>query len=148
MVQRHAYTIPRDADPDRRAYPTAERLPASAWTRPAVTLCNEDSYSNAEIFSHAFKNLGRGKLVGTPTFGAVISTGGTTLINGAHVRLPLRGWYVAGSGLNMELNGAVPDVVVEQPPAEDRSATEDTQLRRAVDVLLDELATDPRRDAW
>ncbi len=148
MVQRHAYTIPRDSDPDQRAYPTAERLPTSAWTRPAVTLCNEDSYSNAEIFSHAFKSLGRGKLVGMPTFGAVISTGGTTLINGAHVRLPLRGWYVADSGLNMELNGAIPDVVVEQPPSEDRSATEDTQLRRAVDVLLGELATDPRRDAW
>jgi len=148
MVQRHAYTVPRDADPDQRAYPTAERLPASAWTRPAVTLCNEDSYSNAEIFTHAFKTLGRGKVVGMPTFGAVISTGGTTLINGAHVRLPLRGWYVAESGLNMELNGAVPDVVVEQPPAEDRSATEDTQLRRAVEVLLGELATDPRRDAW
>ena len=70
------------------------------------------------------------------------------MINGAHVRLPLRGWYVAGSGVNMELNGAIPDVVVEQPPAEDRSAIEDTQLRRAVDVLLGELATDPRRDAW
>ena len=113
-----------------------------------MTLCNEDSYSNAEIFSHAFKTLGRGKLVGTPTFGAVISTGGTTMINGAHVRLPLRGWYVAGSGVNMELNGAVPDVVVEQPPAEDRPATGSRGFRRPVDVLLSELATDPRRDAW
>ncbi len=148
MVQRHAYTVPRDSDADQRAYPTAERLPFSAWTRPAVTLCNEDSYSNAEIFSHAFKTLDRGKLVGMPTFGAVISTGGTTMINGAHVRLPMRGWFVADSGVNMELNGAVPDVVVAQPPAEDRSATEDTQLARAVEVLMAELATDPRRDAW
>mgnify|MGYP000385056635 CR=1 FL=1 len=44
------------------------------WTRPAAVLCNEESYSNAEIFSWAFQTLGRGPLVGSPTFGAVIGT--------------------------------------------------------------------------
>jgi tricorn protease len=148
MVQRHAYTVPRGSDPTQRAYPTAERLPMAAWTRPALTICNEESYSNAEIFSHAFKTLERGKVLGRPTFGAVISTGGTTLMNGNWVRLPMRGWYVANTGVNMELNGAMPDVEVFQPPAEDRSVTTDTQLREAVDVLLSELETDPRRGAW
>jgi len=148
MVQRHAYTIPRDADPTQRAYPTAERLPLSAWTKPALTICNEESYSNAEIFSHAFKTLGRGKVLGVQTFGAVISTGGTAMMGGGYVRLPLRGWYVASNGVNMELNGAIPDIVVAQPPEEDRSASSDTQLREAVDVLLEGLITDPRRSAW
>jgi tricorn protease len=149
MVQRHAYTVPRDADPERRAYPTAERLPlGTAWTRPAVALCNEDSYSNAEIFSHAFKTLDRGPLVGSPTFGAVISTSGTTLLDGNWLRLPMRGWYVAGSGVNMELNGAQPDVIIWQPPTEDGSADTDTQLERAVAVLLDDLKTDPRTGSW
>jgi tricorn protease len=148
MVQRHAYTVPRGSDPDRRAYPTAERLPLMAWTRPAVTLCNEQSYSNAEIFSYAFQTLGRGTLVGRPTFGAVISTGGTRMMNGAWVRLPRRGWYVAGTGVNMENNGAVPDVEVVQPPDQDRSAILDDQLQRAVEVLLDEIPSDPRRGAW
>jgi len=147
MVKRHAYTIPRDSDPSIRAYPQG-RLPLSAWTRPAVAICNQDSYSNAEIFSHAFKSLQRGPLVGAPTFGAVISTGGMRTLDGALVRLPFRGWYVAPSKMNMENNPAVPDVVVWQPPAEDRSKTEDTQLRKAVEVLLDNLATDPRAGAW
>ncbi len=147
MVQRHAYTVPRDGDPSIRAYPQS-RLPLAAWTRPAVTLCDEESYSNAEIFSHAFKSLERGKLVGTPTFGAVISTGGTRTLDGALVRLPGRGWFVAPTGVNMEHNGAVPDVLVTQPPTEDRSATEDTQLRRAVNVLLADLESDPRTGAW
>ena len=147
MVQRHAYTVPRDADPDIRAYPQG-RLPLAAWTRPAAALCNEDSYSNAEIFSHAFKSLDRGPLVGWPTFGAVISTGGTRLLNGAWVRLPFRGWFVAPTGVNMELNGAVPDVLVAHPPAEDSSAVNDTQLARAVEVLLADLETDPRTGAW
>ncbi|MCB1035747.1 MAG: PD40 domain-containing protein, partial [Acidobacteria bacterium] len=146
-VERHARTVPRGADPSIAAYPQS-RLPLAAWTRPAVTVCDQDSYSNAEIFSHAFKTLKRGKLVGVPTFGAVISTGGTRLVNGAFVRQPFRGWYVAGSDLNMELNGAVPDVLVAQPPLEDLSATSDDQLEEAVAVLLEELETDPRAGAW
>jgi len=147
MVKRHAYTIPRDSDPTIRAYPQS-RLPLSAWTRPAVAVCNQDSYSNAEIFSHAFKSLQRGTLVGAPTFGAVISTGGMRTLDGALVRLPFRGWYVAPTGMNMENNPAMPDVVVWQSPAVDRSKTEDTQLRKAVDVLLADLKADPRTGAW
>jgi tricorn protease len=111
-------------------------------------LCNEQSYSNAEIFSYAFQSLERGPVVGWPTFGAVISTGGTRTLDGATVRLPGRGWFVAKTGVNMENNGAVPDVLVAQPPAEDRSATEDTQLRRAVEVLLADLESDPRTGTW
>jgi tricorn protease len=146
-VRRHAFTIPRDAPATTRAYPQG-RLPLAAWTRPALTLCNSDSYSNAEIFSHAFKTLHRGPLVGTPTFGAVISTGGQALLNGGFVRLPTRGWYVATTGINMEHHGAVPDVIVAEPPAEDTSNNTDTQLARAVKVLLDDIGTDPRRADW
>ncbi|MCH9650387.1 MAG: PDZ domain-containing protein [Deltaproteobacteria bacterium] len=146
-VRRHARTVARGADPQVKAYPQG-RLPLAAWTKPAVALCDQDSYSNAEIFSHAFKNLDRGPLVGTPTFGAVISTGGTSLINGGFVRLPFRGWYVAKDDLNMELNGAIPDVLVEFPPEEDLSPTADTQLEKSVQVLLSGLKEDPRYGAW
>ncbi|NOZ93763.1 MAG: peptidase S41 [Acidobacteria bacterium] len=146
-VRRHAYTLPRGGNPRIKAYPQG-RLPLAAWTRPAAALCNEDSYSNAEIFSHAFKTLDRGPLVGSPTFGAVISTGGMYTLNGALVRLPSRGWYVAGSGINMEHHGAVPDVIVWQPPAEDTSADTDTQLAKAVQVLLKDIPNDPRRGMW
>ena len=146
-VERHAYTIPRGAPASTRDYPQS-RLPLAAWTRPAMTICNEDSYSNAEIFSWAFSTLDRGLLVGMPTFGAVISTGGTRLINGALVRLPMRGWYVASDGTNMELNGAQPDIVVEQPPSEDFSKDSDTQLARAVEAFLEGIEEDPRYGAW
>lgn len=147
-VRRHAWTVPRDADTDTRAYPTSERLPVAAWTRPAATLCNEESYSNAEIFSHAFKTLERGPLVGWPTFGAVISTGPHRLLDGARWRIPNRGWFVALSGENMEHHGAVPDVIVAQPPDEDYATDRDDQLQKAVEVLLADLATDPRTGSW
>jgi len=37
---------------------------------------------------------------------------------------------------------------VAQPPSEDLSASEDTQLRRVVDVLLADLESDSRTGAW
>jgi len=147
-VRRHAWTVPRGADPLVKAYPDAERLPLPTWTRPAVALCDQNSYSNAEIFSWAFQTLGRGKVVGTPTFGAVISTGGAMLVDGSFVRLPGRGWFVAGKGINEENHGCIPDVVVEQPPQQDFSATEDTQLAKAVETLLAALPADPDDLPW
>ena len=142
-VRRHAYTIPRGATDDlqqnhenfRGHYPFGERLPYAAWTKSVATLANENSYSNAEIFSHAFKNLDHGPLVGQPTFGAVISTGGLRLIDGSFVRMPFRAWYVYQTDENMEHGPARPDIRVQNPPAV-KSEGEDPQLRRAVEVLL------------
>ncbi len=147
-VRRHAWTVPRGADPKAKAYPDAERLPMPAWTRPALTLCDQDSYSNAEIFSWAFQTLKRGSVVGTPTFGAVISTDAATLVDGSMVRLPGRGWYVAGSGINEENHAVVPDVVVEQPPQDDLAPDRDVQLARSVEVLLSQLPADPSALPW
>jgi tricorn protease len=145
-VRQHAYTVPRGAASDlekeqknfKGHYPFGERLPLAAWVKPAATLCNENSFSNAEIFSHAFKHLGLGPLVGQPTFGAVISTGGAGLIDGSFVRLPFRGWFVLATGENMENGPAVPDIVVEDPPKA-RANGEDPQLKAAVDALLDQI---------
>ena len=68
---RHAVTIPRGGG---QGYPHS-RMVYATWDKPIVVLCNQNSYSNAEIFSHAIKGLGRGRLVGVPTAGGVISTG-------------------------------------------------------------------------
>ncbi|MEL6560961.1 MAG: S41 family peptidase [Bacteroidota bacterium] len=144
-VKQHAYTIPRGAAASLNEnkqfsdfYPYSERLPLTSWTKPSVALCNQSSYSNAEIFSHAYKNLGIGTLVGMPTFGAVISTGGQGLIDGSFVRMPFRAWYVKQTGENMENGPAVPDIQLENAPGE-RAQNEDSQLKKAVDVLLQDL---------
>ncbi|MFK7969845.1 MAG: S41 family peptidase [Bacteroidia bacterium] len=143
-VRQHSYTIPRGATPDlekdnakyKKHYPYGERLPLSAWTKPSAALCNEYSYSNAEIFSHAFKTLGHGPLIGMPTFGAVISTGGKSLMNGHFVRMPFRAWYVLATGENMENGPAVPTHIVPYPPKA-KSSGDDPQLQKAVEVLLE-----------
>lgn len=145
-VKQHAYTVPRGAASDLvkehtkfiNHYPFSERLPLASWTKPSIALCNQTSYSNAEIFSHAYKALGIGTLVGVPTFGAVISTGSARLIDGSRVRMPFRGWYVKGTQSNMELGPAVPDILVDNNP-DDKAKGIDTQLKTAVDTLLKQI---------
>ena len=137
MAQPHAYTVPRDGDMSVRTGYPQDRLFIQRYTLPINMLCNEKSFSNAEITSHAFKTLKRGTLIGQQTYGGVISTGGTSLLDGTTVRLPFRGWYLA-DGTDMENNGAIPDIIVPQTP-EDESTSTDTQLRVAVDDLLKRL---------
>lgn len=147
-VRQHAYTVPRGALDDLTKghekfaahYPFGERLPYAAWTKPSIALCNAASYSNAEIFSHAYKTLDVGTLVGQPTFGAVISTGSYTLMDGSYVRMPMRGWFVKATGDNMENIPAVPDIILENTP-DAKAKGEDQQLQRAVEQLLKELET-------
>lgn len=135
----HAYTVPRGADPAKAefdSYPRDRRL-IHAYQRPLSVLMNQHSYSNAEIFSHAIKTIGRGKLVGIETHGAVISTGAHSLIDGTTIRIPFRGWYLP-DGRDMDVYGATPDIEVRLGPG-DEVAGADPQLRAAVQDLLDRL---------
>lgn len=144
--KQHAYTIPRGASDNlerdkkkfRDYYPTGERLVYAAWLKPSIVLCNEDSYSNAEIFSHAYKTLGIGKLVGKPTNGYVISTGGKGLLDGSFVRLPFRGWFTKATDLNQEMHVPIPDIIVELS-IDYKSKGIDEQLKAAVDELLKDI---------
>ena len=127
----HAITVPRGGEP---GYPQDRRVYAT-WNKPVTVLCNQNSFSNAEIFSHAIKELGRGKLVGVPTAGGVISTGSQRIMDLGSLRIPFRGWYRKSDGEDMELNGAVPDVVVWSEPG-DHALGKDRQIEKAVQVLL------------
>ncbi|NSW77736.1 MAG: PD40 domain-containing protein [Chthonomonadetes bacterium] len=131
MAKRHAYTLSRGGEP---GYPQ-DRLPLYVWTKPIAVLCNERSFSNAEIFTHAIKTLKRGPVIGLPTAGGVISTGRRTLFEGSSVATPGRGWFTIDKGVNMEHNGAVPDYIVEDLP-QDIAEGRDRQLAKAVEVLM------------
>jgi tricorn protease len=134
----HAITRPRGSQ--GRGYPQDRRVYAT-WDRPIIVLCNQNSFSNAEIFSHAVKTLGRGRVVGVPTAGGVISTGSATIMSGrGRVRMPFRGWYLM-NGEDMELNGCVPDEIIWPEPGEWPSGR-DRQLGRAVELLLKDVASE------
>ncbi|NLI01464.1 MAG: PDZ domain-containing protein [Chthonomonadales bacterium] len=120
-----------------------ERSPAPlpSFTKPIIVLANESSLSNAEVFPWGFKALKLGKVVGVRTYGGVIGTGGTTLIDGTSLRMPAVGSFTL-DGQNMENNGCPPDILVEHTP-EDIVAGRDRQLERAVAELLKEIGKSP-----
>ncbi|MEE8104857.1 MAG: S41 family peptidase, partial [Planctomycetota bacterium] len=130
----HAYTVPRGGE---GGYPQG-RMVYARWHKPIVVLCNQNSFSNAEIFAHAIKTLGRGRIVGVPTAGGVISTSAAKIMGFGTLRLPMRGWFLRDSGEDMELNGCVPDVVLWPEPGE-MPAGIDRQLEKAVELLKEDV---------
>ena len=115
--------------------------PFAGFFGPKVVLQNWRSASNAEMFPAGFRALGLGKVIGTPTMGAVIGTGSYSLIDGSTVRTPGVGVFLADpKRTNMENYGVQPDILVENTP-EDNLAGRDRQLETAVQELLKELGS-------
>lgn len=119
---------------DRFPVPARQNLGQRALGLPTVLVTNESSLSDAEDFTEGYRSLGLGKVVGKPTAGWIIFTGGRDLIDGSSVRLPfiriddLR-------GQNMELNPRPVDLDIDRPLGE-TAAGKDAQLEAAVKVLL------------
>ncbi|HYV34116.1 MAG TPA: S41 family peptidase, partial [Gemmataceae bacterium] len=133
FIQRHGGIGPVLTSTDRK------------FTKPLVLLINNRSYSDAEIFPHAFRTLGLGKLVGQPTGGFVIGTSSYRLIDGSLFRLPRTGVYTL-KGVNMEKEGVVPDVMVEPHPDQMAKGL-DVQLEKAVSVLTQDVAAWKKKEA-
>ena len=132
LVQRQ-YQVwqPRGTEPAGR--------PFAGFFGPKIVLQNWRSASNAEMFPAGFRALGLGKVVGTPTAGAVIGTGSYSLIDGSTVRTPGVGVFLADSKrTNMENYGVQPDMLVDNLPA-DNLAGRDRQLEAAVEELMKQL---------
>lgn len=125
----YMYSMERDGD---KNYASLFR-----WDKPTVVLINEFCYSDAEIFPAAFKELKLGKLIGVPTFGAVIGTNDIHLLDGSIFRVPGTGWFLL-TGENLENSPVEPDIYVENRPEEDGSSN-DHQLTKAIEVLLEQI---------
>ncbi|MDN5354591.1 MAG: tricorn protease [Candidatus Cloacimonadota bacterium] len=113
------------------------KTPGKVWEKPVVLIINENSFSDAEIFPNLFKELKLGKVIGMPTSGSVIGTGHVYFMDGSSMRMPSNGWYNLNN-VNMEGNGAEPDIYVEPTPKQ-IIADDDIQLQRAVEELKKEL---------
>ena len=132
LVQR-PYEVwqPRGVEPTER--------PFNGYFGPKVVLQNWRSASNAEMFPAGFRALGLGKVVGTPTMGAVIGTGSYSLIDGSSIRTPGVGVFLSDTArTNMENHAVQPDVLVENTP-EDNLAGRDRELETAVREVMKDL---------
>ncbi|HCO67400.1 MAG TPA: peptidase S41 [Dysgonomonas sp.] len=109
--------------------------PYNKWLKPSIVLMCENNYSNAHGFPWLYKELGIGKLVGTPVPGTMTAVWWENQIDPSIVfGIPqvavkdMRGKYLE----NQELK---PDVEVYIDPASQLSG-KDTQLERAVQILM------------
>lgn len=106
---------------------------------PLVLLVNEYSASASEILAGAVKDSGIGRLVGKRTFGKGIVQNVIPLNDGSAIKITVANYYTRG-GNDIHLEGIEPDVEAELDTdayLEDRT---DTQLDKAVEVLLEEMA--------
>ena len=104
---------------------------------PTILVTNQHSLSDAEDFTEGYRTLKLGKVVGEPTAGWIIYTGGITLIDGSVLRMPATKIF-ASDGTPMEMHPRPVDVPVTRPVGESYSG-KDVQLDTAVAELLKQI---------
>lgn len=110
--------------------------------RPTVLVTNQHSLSDSEDFTEGYRTLKLGKVVGEPTAGWIIYTGGVTLIDGSALRMPGTKIF-ASDGTPMEMHPRPVDVAVTRKMGESYAGT-DSQLDAAVAELLKQLGPSKR----
>ena len=105
------------------------------WRKPVVMLVNNGSRSGKEILAYGFKKYHLGKLIGTKTAGAVVGGSPFLLEDGDLLYLAVVDVLVDGERL--EGKGVVPDIEVPFPL--EYAQGKDPQLKKAVEVLLEQL---------
>lgn len=125
----------------RRRQP--EAYPYESPAGPMVALTNEYAASDGDKFSHSFKLMGLGPLIGTRTWGGVIGTRShMRLVDGTSTTQPTAANWFKDVAWNLENYGADPDIVVEITP-QDYVNQDDPQLARAIEECLKLVETYP-----
>jgi tricorn protease len=110
---------------------------------PLVALTNEMAGSDGDIFSHTFKLLGLGPLVGKRTWGGVVGIQMRhRLADGTVTTQPEFSFFFDDVGWRVENYGTDPDIEVDNAPHHYREDA-DPQLDRAIAVALDLLREHP-----
>ena len=113
---------------------------------PKVCLMDEFSASDGDIFAYRFRFYNLGKLIGKRSWGGVVGIRGTLpIVDGGYLRRPEFSRYdLAGKKWIMEGHGVDPDIVVDNDPAKEYAGV-DEQLNKAIEVVLEEMKTEPVR---
>lgn len=119
--------------------------PMEAPQGPLVALTNEMAGSDGDIFSHCFKLLQLGTLVGTRTWGGVIGIWPRhRLVDGTQTTQPEFAFWFEDVGWRVENYGTDPDINIEIAP-HDWKKGRDPQLDKALELALQALEQSPPR---
>jgi tricorn protease len=110
---------------------------------PMVALTNEQAGSDGDIFSHSFKLMKLGKLIGRRTWGGVVGIWPRNwLVDGSVTTQPEFSFWFRDVGWDVENYGTDPDIEVDITP-QDYARSIDTQLDRAIEEVLKEIEENP-----
>ncbi len=116
-----------------------EKFPSYSTRSKITCITNELAGSDGDIFSHSFKMLKLGKLIGKRTWGGVIGIWPRNELNdGTITTQPEYSFWFNDVGYNIENKGTEPDIKVEITP-KDWSNNKDTQLDKAIIESMKEL---------
>ena len=121
---------------------TPNANPGGQLVGPKVTLLNEYSASDGDLFPYRFREAGLGKLVGKRSWGGVVGISGSLpFTDGGSLNKPEFAPYSKdGKNWIIEGHGVEPDIVVDNDPAREFRG-EDQQLDKGIEVILEELKT-------
>jgi tricorn protease len=120
-----------------------EPYPEESPLGPMVAITNENCGSDGDIFSHTFKLMKLGVLVGKRSWGGVIGIWPRhRLVDGSVTTQPEFSFWFVDVGWRVENIGAVPDVEVDIAP-QDYAASRDPQLDKALAIVLELLEKAP-----
>ena len=116
--------------------------PPQTFVGPMVTLINEFSASDGDIFPYRFKALGLGKLIGKRTWGGVVGIRESLPLadDGQFFKPEFAIYSKDGKDWIVEGHGVDPDIVVDNDPGKEFKG-EDQQLDRAIQEIQEELKT-------
>jgi tricorn protease len=127
--QRIGYCLSRWCQP--------ESYPIEAVAGPVVALTNEHAGSDGDIFSHGFKLMKLGPLVGTRTWGGVVGIWPRhKLVDGSETTQPEFSFWFNDVGWGVENYGTDPDIEVDNSP-QDAMEGRDRQLETALATALE-----------
>ncbi|MBN2425669.1 MAG: PD40 domain-containing protein [Calditrichaceae bacterium] len=119
-------------------------VPERTFNGHYVLIINRDTGSDGEIFSEAWKYRKIGPIVGERTWGGAVGIEAhQDLMDGGGVTPPQFGEYDFSSQWIIEGHGVEPDIVVVNMPADVLKGI-DTQLDKAIDIILERIKKDPK----
>ena len=122
---------------DLQRWGPPQPYPVESPAGPVVGLTNEHSGSDGDIFSHCFKLMKIGPLVGTRTWGGVIGIHPRhQLVDGSETTQPEFSFWFNDVGWQVENYGTDPEIYVDNAP-QDAASGNDRQLEKALEVALD-----------
>jgi tricorn protease len=123
------------------------RTPVGSIIGPKAMIVNENAGSGGDAMPWYFRKAKVGPLIGKRTWGGLVGIFGfPELVDGGRVTAPNLAFYNTEGEWDVENRGVAPDIEVEFDPQAWRQGR-DTQLEKAVEVLLAELKKNPPPEA-